>query len=333
MSRERKFTGLLFNIVPMKLIAAVLVLLFPLISRAQTPHVIMPAMDTNYFQMVVSYLAADSMKGRLPGTPEENKAAQFIAGEFQRAGCKPIKRKRFISPFDYLGPDSVMIHSSGNVIAKVNTKSDYCIVVTAHYDHIGYGKHHSNDPFSHAIHNGADDNASGIAVMLALAQWCTASQKTLQHDIIFVAVSGEEDGLFGSKEFLRSGLTDTSRIVCNINLDMVGHLDRLRPMIFLEGAFENPAWHKLLPPDTTKDYFVFKSAVRFKDGSDHCTFLLAKIPALLVTTGNSQHYHRPGDDAERVNYAGMEIVGEYLRSTIHQLNVKDLPSRFGRKRK
>ena len=91
----------------------ILLLLFPLFAGAQTPagaeiipHVIMPRIDSTYFRFVVDALANDSMKGRLPGTPEESKAAQFIAGEFQRTGCKPIKRKRFVSPFDEMGADS-----------------------------------------------------------------------------------------------------------------------------------------------------------------------------------------------------------------------------------
>lgn len=319
---------LLFILVPVKNSVLVFFILMPWLCSAQIPHAIMPDMDAAYFEMVVHALASDSMKGRLPGTPEENKAATFIAGEFQRIGCKPVKRKRFVTPFDYLGPDSVMIHSSGNVIAKVNTPSEYCIVVTAHYDHIGYGQHHSNDPFTKGIHNGADDNASGVAMLLALARWCKDSCAMLNYDIVFVAVSGEEDGLHGSQALLKSGLIDTSRILCNLNFDMVGHLDLLRPLLVLEGAMEHEVWTKILPSDSADGFLVQRRPVRFSDGSDHCTFLNAGIPAIMLSTGITQFYHRTTDDADKLNYPGMEYIGRYTWLLIRCLNIPQAPAYF-----
>lgn len=260
------------------------------------------------------------MKGRLPGTREEKISAEYIAAELQRIGCKPIKRKRFVHPFDYKSNDTTLVHSSGNVIGKINSPSQQCIVITAHYDHIGYGYQHSNDPFSHTIHNGADDNASGVALLLAMAQWCTEHKSELRYDVIFAAVSAEEDGLFGSAEFLRSKFIDTSEIICNINFDMVGHLDLLRPMLIVEGSFESTFWKNVLPSDSASGFIVNRTAVKFKDGSDHCSFINANIPAVLLSSGITQHYHRPSDDAATINYKGLVSIGRYTENLLSNLN-------------
>lgn len=260
------------------------------------------------------------MKGRLPGTTEEKKSADYIAFELQRIGCKPLKRKRFVHPFDYSSTDSTLVHSSGNVIGKINTSSKQCIVITAHYDHIGYGHRHSNDPFNHSVHNGADDNASGVAMLLAIADWCIEHKSELRYDVIFAAVSAEEDGLFGSAELIRSKFIDTSTIICNINFDMVGHLDLLRPLLIVEGSFESDLWKIALPTDTTASFVVHRTAVQFKDGSDHCTFINAHIPAILISTGVTQFYHRPSDDPQTINYKGMVAIADYVEELLLNLS-------------
>ncbi|MGL4596683.1 MAG: M28 family peptidase, partial [Bacteroidia bacterium] len=246
-----------------------LFLLFPVCLYAQTQRT-KPATTETYFRYVLGALAHDSMKGRLPGTSEETKAACFIAEEFKQAGCKFIQKNKYY-PFDYRGPDSAtVIHSAGNVIARINTKSAYSIVVTAHYDHIGFGQFHSKAPFNKTIHNGADDNASGVAMMLALAGWCNAHKKELKYDMVFIAFSGEEDGLHGSVNFLKSTVIDTSTILCNLNFDMLGRLDLMRPIMRIDGALEYTAWDSCLPSDSAKGLNVFRRKNIINDGADHC---------------------------------------------------------------
>lgn len=265
---------------------------------------------------MISTLAHDSMEGRLPGTIHEKKAAGFIENEFRKTECVPVKKKQYIFPFDYKNPDSVAVHSAGNVLAKIETRSEYCIVVSAHYDHIGWGKHHSNDPFSKKIHNGADDNSSGVAMLLSLAGWYSSHRDSLQYDIVFAAFSGEEDGLFGAKAFLKAGIVDTSRIICNINLDMVGHLDKTRPILMAESALLFNQWDSILPANANNNFIVEKSGSLFKDGADHNVFLDAGIPGLLFSTGLTQHYHRPSDDETTINYQGMAAINRYVMATI-----------------
>lgn len=306
-----------------------LLLFTPALVRAQQP---VPAIDSLYFRYVIQALADDSMEGRLPGTEGERKSAQFIENELMNIGCQPLHPKQFTIPFTFVNTAHTLVQSTGDVIGIVDSPSEYSVVITAHYDHIGHGEFHSNDPFSHSVHNGADDNASGIAMLLALAKWCSIHADSLKQDFIFAAVSGEEDGLFGSQLLLTGGIPDTTHIICNINFDMIGHLDKLRPQLFTEGARECDAWKKILPSDTTPYFIVNHRAVRFSDGSDHCTFLNANIPALMFTTGTSSTYHRPDDDPQYVNYRGMVNVGHYLETVLLQLNRSDLQAVFRRQR-
>lgn len=293
---------------------------------------VVPGCTEAYFKMVTGALANDSMQGRLPGTEQETAAGNFIAAEFKRAGCKTIGRQG-VFPFSYLGPDSqTVIRSNGNVIARINTRSEYAIVISAHYDHIGKGKFHSKAPFSNEIHNGADDNASGVAMMLGLAGWCSQHKEELKYDIIFAAFSGEEDGLYGSLEFLQYCPVDTSRILCNINLDMVGRLDLVRPVLRIDAALEFPVWDSVLPADTGNGFLVMKRKNEIKGGADNCSFLDQRIPAILITTGLHGEYHTPYDDVQLLNYPGMILVADYLGQLLLNLNRrKDCPLLFGRK--
>lgn len=296
-----------------------LLLLFPGLLSAQKKSPVVSCSE-DYFRFVIGTLAHDSMEGRLPGTKAELQSANFIAKEFQRAGCKPLQKKKFAYPFDFKSADSVIVHSAGNIIGKIDTKSEYCIIVSAHYDHIGYGKFHSNDPYAKSIHNGADDNASGVALMLGLAAWSKQHNKELQYDIIFIAFAGEEDGLFGSNYFLTQNLVDTSKIICNLNFDMVGHLDTKRPMLEMEGVIEISGWDSVLPKDTNAHFIVERNRVQVKGGSDHTVFLDAHIPAILFSTGLTAFYHRPEDDLETINFQGMLAIADYTKTILYNLN-------------
>jgi Zn-dependent M28 family amino/carboxypeptidase len=280
---------------------------------------ICPYPEESYYKYVISTLAHDSMEGRLPGTVHEKKAAGFIENEFRKTKCVPIKKKQYVFPFDYKNPDSTVVHSAGNVLAKIETKSNKCIVISAHYDHIGWGQHHSNDPFAKKIHNGADDNASGVAMLLSLAGWYSSHRDSLNFDIVFAAFSAEEDGLFGAKEFLKSGIIDTSTIICNINLDMVGHLDKTRPILMAESALLFNQWDSILPQNTEFKFIVERSGTLFKDGADHNVFLDVHIPGILFSTGLTEHYHRPSDDESTINYEGMIDIHKYLVSVVRNM--------------
>jgi metal-dependent amidase/aminoacylase/carboxypeptidase family protein len=283
------------------------------IISAQKPAV---TVSTEYFQYVVGALSHDSMQGRLPGTVQEKQAAEFIAIEMARAGCSPIKQQQWLHPFSYVNPDTALIHSAGNVIGKIDTKHNKSIVISAHYDHIGNGKFHSNDPFSRKIHNGADDNASGVAMMLGLAAWCKTKIDQLPYDVIFVAFSGEEDGLWGANALFNSNVIDTSTIIANINLDMVGRLDFLAPILEIQTNSTSSCIFRLGKTIQSDKFKTIVAQDKVANGSDHAVFLYHRIPAILISTGLGSHYHRPSDDAHTINYVGMIAITTALQKFI-----------------
>jgi hypothetical protein len=298
---------------------SLLLLLFFTVQLHAQRNAVMPGLTEDYFRFVVNTLAHDSMKGREVGTAQEKSSARFIASEMKRAGCKFI-RKKPLQPFTYKDPDSVMIQSAGNVIGKIDTRSKYSIVVSAHYDHIGKGRHHSKAPFTLQIHNGADDNSSGVAMLLGLAAWCKQNASLLNYDMIFVAFSGEEDGLHGSDFFVKSGICDTAAILCCLNFDMIGRLDLLRPILRIDGASDFAGWDSILPNDSANGFNVMRRRNIIAGGSDHCNFSDRHIPALLITTGLHSDYHTPADDADRINFKGMVNIAEYLREFLLNLH-------------
>ncbi len=273
-----------------------------------------------YYRHVIQTLAHDSMQGRLPGTSGEIKAASFIIEELKQTGCLPLKGKMYLQPFAYRNPDSVLIKSSGNALACVNCNATKTVIIGAHYDHLGMGKHHSRAPFSNAIHNGADDNASGVAMLLSLARWCTTHKKQLKYRIVFACYSAEEDGLWGSKYLLESNVIDTTTIATYINLDMVGHLNVTTPILKTEGLVEHPELDSLLMPDSLAGFAVRRADPIFTGGSDNYTFETHHIPGLSFSTGLTEQYHKPEDDVEHINFTGMEQIYNYLLHLLKKLN-------------
>jgi Zn-dependent M28 family amino/carboxypeptidase len=171
------------------------------------------------------------------------------------------------------------------------------------------------------IHNGADDNASGTAMMLELARWAT-SNKGLKYNYIFAAFSAEEKGLFGSKAFCSRSWVNNKNIVYMLNLDMVGRLgcqgDTLRAL----GVASSLVWDKLLETVEHPDFSIKKisGAPAF---SDHSPFLKKDIPVIYFTTGLHPDYHTPKDDTELINFAGMTEIEAYLKRYI--LSAEALP--------
>lgn len=273
-----------------------------------------------YYRHVIQALAHDSMLGRLPGTPAEAKAATFIVTNLNKAGCVPVNGKSYLQPFTYTNPDNARIQCVGNVIACINPKAKKSIVIGAHYDHLGMGKHHSRAPFSNAIHNGADDNASGVAMLLSLARWCTTHKKQLKYRIVFACYSAEEDGLWGSKYLLESNVINTTAIATYINLDMVGHLNLTTPILKTEGLVEHPELDTLLMPDSLAGFAVRRADPIFTGGSDNYTFETHHIPGLSFSTGLTEQYHKPEDDVEHINFTGMEQIYNYLLHLLKKLN-------------
>ncbi|MFN9802083.1 MAG: M28 family peptidase, partial [Bacteroidota bacterium] len=188
-------------------------------------------------------------------------------------------------------------------------------------DHLGYGDENSLWTGERQIHNGADDNASGVSCMLELARKIQLTPSKYDgNNYLFIAFSGEEKGLWGSNYFTKHPTLDTAGFNYMINLDMVGRLNAGRALA-INGTGTSPAWKEILPNIRSGSM----NQVTSEGGigpSDHTSFYHIGVPALHFFTGQHDDYHKPGDDAERINYAGIADVSEFILELIRSLDKK-----------
>jgi len=181
---------------------------------------------------------------------------------------------------------------------------DRMVVIGAHYDHLGRGGYGSLAPDSHDVHNGADDNASGVAAMLEAARELAAGRDQLTHPILFIAFSGEERGLLGSAAFVKSPPPGYSseRALAMINLDMVGRLRNQSITVF--GTDSAAEWDDLVRAECAKARLDCHEQGDGYGPSDHTSFYSSGVPVLFFFTGTHQQYHKPADDADTLNATG-----------------------------
>jgi Zn-dependent M28 family amino/carboxypeptidase len=272
----------------------------------------LPVLDSARLISDLTRLSHDSMAGRATGTPENAKARAFLVGELQRIGI-PGLNGRYEYPFQSARrnrPDSV---SGVNVLGYLEGARDplRVIVVSAHYDHVGV---RNGD-----IYNGADDNASGTAGVLALAAYFKANPP--QHSMLFVLFDAEEMGLLGARALVASPPIPLARIGVNVNLDMVSrsdqgelwaagaaHYPQLRP--FLEGIAP------LAPMPLRLGHDSGPGRDDWTNLSDQGAFHAVQIPSLLFSVEDHVDYHKPTDDAERIQpafyYGAIRTVAGFL---------------------
>ena len=204
-----------------------------------------------------------------------------------------------------------------NVVGMLDNGKPNVVVIGAHFDHLGYGDEGSLYRGVPAIHNGADDNASGIAVMMQLARDLRVMDETRANDYLFIAFSGEEKGLYGSNWWTKHPTIPLNDISYMINLDMVGRIDTTNDL-GINGVGTSPAWEEV------KRIQVGGFKVKTTEGgigpSDHTSFYLNNIPAIHFFSGTHADYHKPSDDEEKVNYDGMLRVTRFIESLITSLN-------------
>ena len=274
----------------------------------------------------ISYLASDTLHGRATGTPDEERAANYIIETFKKAGIPNADGKfgaeKYIQHFSY-DPivDSVKTHVSGNnVVAFIDNHAANTIVIGAHYDHLGMGDpKHSTYVGPPAVHHGADDNASGVAAMLDLARLIKASEYK-SNNYVFIAFSGEELGLYGSKWFVQHPTVALDKIDYMINLDMVGRVDSNTHTLTVNGIGTSPTFKEVL--DKIKTPLHIKTTESGLGPSDHTSFYLQNVPVVFLFSGQHKDYHKPSDTEDKINYAGMVDVVNYTMSLIAELNDK-----------
>jgi Zn-dependent M28 family amino/carboxypeptidase len=222
-----------------------------------------------------------------------------------------------------------------NVIGYIDNNAATTVILGAHYDHLGYGEdgNSRNTTKEPAIHNGADDNASGTAALIELARKLKSS-KAKNNNYLFIAFSGEELGLFGSKYFTEHPTVDLKLVNYMINMDMVGRLNDSTKVLTIGGYGTSPMWPEFWGPQskypdlpfTGKDRVTSDFNVKIDSSgtgpSDHTSFYRKDIPVLFYFTGLHSDYHKPTDDADKVNYTGEQKIVGHIVALVENMDQK-----------
>ncbi|HUQ97616.1 MAG TPA: M20/M25/M40 family metallo-hydrolase [Chitinophagaceae bacterium] len=212
-----------------------------------------------------------------------------------------------------------------NVVGFIDNGAPATVVLGAHFDHLGWGEDgNSLQRGAEAqIHNGADDNASGTAALLELARLLKKS-KAKKSNYLFIAFSGEELGLLGSKYFTEHPTISLAQINYMVNMDMLGRLNEAET-ITVGGIGTSPAWTPLFAATGKSKVYTGPVHFRFDSSgtgpSDHSSFYLKGIPVLFYFTGLHADYHRPSDDWNKLNYAGEVQIVKHIYSLVEATNV------------
>lgn len=267
---------------------------------------VVPAVPAFQAQLLedVRILASDEMAGRDTGSAGGEMARNYIVGRLEALGVVAPAMGR-LQPWEATGRTRAgpKTYNGVNILGVIpgTRVSDKYIVITAHYDHVG-----TNDG---QVFNGADDNASGVATMLALA--AELKRQAPEHSVIIVALDGEERGLLGAKHFVEAPPVPLTSITMNLNFDMTARAET-DGKLWVTGTYQNPTFRPILeaipadgavalafgkdsPQDTGNDNWV--------ESSDHAAFYKAQIPFLYLGVDFHPDYHRPSDDFERITPA------------------------------
>lgn len=284
--------------------------------------------DTGILKDHVMILADEELNGRLAGTAGEAAAANYIADQFLAAGLMPAgDRGTYLQQFTLQGPMPQALeienYISRNVVGFVEGtgRTGQYIIIGAHYDSQGEGGIISMDQNEEpAIHPGADDNASGVAGLLRLADHF--SEQPPQKNMMFIAFSGEELGLLGSRFFVDQMQIPSDSVAAMINLDMIGRLTDNALTIF--GTGTSNRWDEILGAvESETDSLTITRSPSGTGASDHTSFYESEIPVLHYFTGTHTNYHRPSDTADKVNYRGIVSVTDHVTNVVGELDSYD----------
>ena len=272
----------------------------------------------------LKFLASDSLKGRSFGTEGEQLAAQYIANYFESIGLTPKGTEGYFQEFSVTpsnnphekakigerGDSSVV---GRNVIGYIDNNAPLTVILGAHFDHLGMGGVGSlHRDKEEAIHNGADDNASGTVTIMALAKILKAASKN--NNYLFIAFTGEENGLWGSNYFTKNPTIDLEHVNYMLNYDMVGRLNDEKALA-INGTGTTPNWENVLDMSNADSLKLIKKPSGVGP-SDHTSFYLNDIPVLHFFTGQHEDYHKPSDDFDKISWEGLLKIIRYSERLI-----------------
>ena len=309
--------------------AAVLALAAPPRAAAQFGTLPPPPVDTEPPPITalddIRALSDDKLAGRMTGSAGADSAAAYLARRFEEVGLQPAAGGWF-QTFTVAKEAPVAQHAhvgglrAKNVIGLLPGRDpvlrNETLIVGAHYDHLGLGGFGSLDSDSSGqVHNGADDNASGAAMLVQLAG--RLSRQPPARTVLFIAFSGEELGLLGSAHYVKHPIYPMSGLLAMVNLDMVGRLRNKRLIVYGVGtAKEFPA---LLDSLNWHSGFDLKAQGDGYGPSDQSSFYAAGKPVLHIFTDLHEDYHRTTDDWEKINRQGFDQVAEFTLGVVTAL--------------
>lgn len=278
------------------------------------------------------YLSSDKLSGRLTGTDGARMASNFIEGKLKDFGLQPYNDGEYFQSFDYdvrINPhnNDKTVHIRGrNVIGVLDNNAERTIVIGAHYDHLGRNQHHNSTKMNSQgmIHNGANDNASGVTALMELARMFSENAEVENVNYIFAFFAGEEDGLIGSKYMAESLEKKYPNVIAMINMDMIGRFNEHKEII-VGGIGTSPVFGNIIHTYEPAGFAISLDSSG-TGPSDHTSFYLEDIPVLFFFTGTNEDYHKPSDDADKISFYGLRAVTYYVFHVANQLaSIEEIP--------
>lgn len=268
----------------------------------------------------IDFLADDTLEGREAGSRGGHAAATYLVKEFEKHKLAPAgDNNSYFQGFNGASRNILGVLEGSDPKLKQEV-----IVLAAHYDHVGYGRAgNSYGPFGY-IHNGADDNASGVSGLLEIIDAIRRLPTPPKRTILFALWDAEEQGLIGSRFWVSRPTLPLQRVVLDINIDMIGRLKDDRVEAY--GSRTLVGSRRLLSELNTATQLALDFDWRIKADSDHHPFFAQNIPFLMLHTCLHENYHRPSDDVHLLNFTGMQRVTRLtLETLLHYAEVEKIP--------
>jgi hypothetical protein len=285
-------------------------------ASAEAKSAALTAITSEKIKRCVDALADDTFEGREAGSRGNRAAGIYVVERIKKHGLRGGGPKGgYYQPFG----------NYHNILALAEGSDpqlkDQVIIASAHYDHVGYGTNRNSYGPIGRIHNGADDNASGVAGLLEVMDAVCALGERPKRSILFALWDGEEKGLLGSQHWVEHPTVPLARVPIMINVDMIGRLRDSRLEVF--GVRTSPGLRKLVSRQNDVAALTLAFNWDIRPDSDHYSFCSRNVPFVMLHTGMHPDYHRPSDDAEKINVEGLKHVSQLMFGLV--LEMADSP--------